>query len=407
MDDKQTSSQMEDEQDSKHDTMHTNEKSTNWKPESRRVIEDVDHIAITIDIDSQDICEEPQSSQQNDVQRRDINEGRHSQIDLLTFTADYETIKELQKKAQPNINYFLALQSLINSKQFSSESLQLKRQSVTIENADGGILNKEKQLLNRNIDFPADLTFQQRLKAYCMAAPIQLESGLSSFDDKYTRHEFIRKVFALLFICLAFTTAFIAVFAFAQPVRMYFRENIGVSIILMYTTLGFAVFLMCLVSCVPSLARSFPSNLFVLALFVLFYTVSCGILAALHSEHAVLMAAGLTVLIVAIISLFAIQTRWDVTGCGFILFIASIAFSFAGFIFFLVYWLTGLVAMYIIYCGLGVALFSVYLMYDIQLIMGGRRYQISEEDYMPAVVMLYIDILGMFVYLLGLSDLSG
>ena len=43
-----------------------------------------------------------------------------------------------------------------------------------------------------------------------------------------------------------------------------------------------------------------------------------------------------------------------------------------------------------------------FLAYDTQLIMGGRKYEYSEEDYVAAVTQLYVDIVMIFIYLLQL-----
>ena len=45
-----------------------------------------------------------------------------------------------------------------------------------------------------------------------------------------------------------------------------------------------------------------------------------------------------------------------------------------------------------------------YLVYDIQLIVGGknRAYQLSPEEYITAAVFLYLDIVNLFLSMLGL-----
>ena len=40
--------------------------------------------------------------------------------------------------------------------------------------------------------------------------------------------------------------------------------------------------------------------------------------------------------------------------------------------------------------------------FDTQLIMGGKKYEISPEDYVFAAMMLYVDIIYIFLYLLAL-----
>jgi FtsH-binding integral membrane protein len=53
-----------------------------------------------------------------------------------------------------------------------------------------------------------------------------------------------------------------------------------------------------------------------------------------------------------------------------------------------------------LYCTLGVILFGVYLVIDTQLIIGGRRYELSMDDYVLGALVLYCDIIQIFLFLL-------
>lgn len=60
------------------------------------------------------------------------------------------------------------------------------------------------------------------------------------------------------------------------------------------------------------------------------------------------------------------------------------------------YWL------YNLYCVFGVILFGIYILFDTQMIIGGKRLQLSMDDYVIGALILYIDIIQMFLYLLSL-----
>ncbi len=60
------------------------------------------------------------------------------------------------------------------------------------------------------------------------------------------------------------------------------------------------------------------------------------------------------------------------------------------------YWL------YNLYCVFGVILFGIYILFDTQMIIGGKRLQLSMDDYVIGALILYIDIIQMFLYLLAL-----
>lgn len=56
-----------------------------------------------------------------------------------------------------------------------------------------------------------------------------------------------------------------------------------------------------------------------------------------------------------------------------------------------------------LYCSLGVMLFGIYLVVDTQLIVGGNRsFQLSNDDHVIGALILYIDIIQIFLYLLQL-----
>merc|ERR1712062_948779 len=55
------------------------------------------------------------------------------------------------------------------------------------------------------------------------------------------------------------------------------------------------------------------------------------------------------------------------------------------------------------YSALIALLFSVYLIYDTQQIMGGKKYEISPEEHIYASVQLYIDVVYIFLAILSLG----
>lgn len=50
--------------------------------------------------------------------------------------------------------------------------------------------------------------------------------------------------------------------------------------------------------------------------------------------------------------------------------------------------------------SIGVILFGIYLIYDTQLVMGGKRVQLGIDDYIIGSIMLYVDIVNIFLELL-------
>lgn len=61
----------------------------------------------------------------------------------------------------------------------------------------------------------------------------------------------------------------------------------------------------------------------------------------------------------------------------------------------------------LVYACFGALLFSVYLIYDTQLMIGGNhKYSISPEEYVFAALNLYIDIVQIFIYILSIIGSS-
>lgn len=55
---------------------------------------------------------------------------------------------------------------------------------------------------------------------------------------------------------------------------------------------------------------------------------------------------------------------------------------------------------------LGVLIFGLYLIFDTQLILGKGRHKLSIDDYVLGALILYIDIIMIFIYILSLAGSS-
>lgn len=112
----------------------------------------------------------------------------------------------------------------------------------------------------------------------------------------------------------------------------------------------------------------------------------------------VLIAAVTTLGITVACTLYAMFSKTDFKVKIGIIIVVSMAMSFLG-IFVIFFHEKFLI---IIYCTLGVILFGIYLIVETQLIIGGRRLQFSIDDYITAAMLLYIDIVQIFLYILAM-----
>ena len=124
-----------------------------------------------------------------------------------------------------------------------------------------------------------------------------------------------------------------------------------------------------------------------------------GTAASYYDTDEVMISAGICAIVCLGLTLFAMQTKWDFTVCSGSLFALLLVFMMFG-IFALI---LPSKTLYIFYASLGAALFSVYLVFDVQLIMGGKhKIAISPEEYIFAALNIYLDIVNIFLYILAI-----
>ena len=112
----------------------------------------------------------------------------------------------------------------------------------------------------------------------------------------------------------------------------------------------------------------------------------------------VMIAVGICAAICLALTIFSFQTKWDFTLYGGILFVGVIVLFIFGFLAICI----PSEALYIFYSSLGALLFSFYLVYDTQLMLGGKhKYSISPEEHIFAALNLYLDIANIFVRVLA------
>ncbi len=100
----------------------------------------------------------------------------------------------------------------------------------------------------------------------------------------------------------------------------------------------------------------------------------------MYEVEEVLMAVGITALIVISLTMFAVQSKYDMTmKSGMLLAAVSsmLLFSVVGIFY------RGEFFHFVIAC-LGATTFSMYIIYDTQLMGGEHKYQISPEEYVFA-----------------------
>jgi len=216
------------------------------------------------------------------------------------------------------------------------------------------------------------------------------------FDDRSIRAGFIRKVFMIVTVQLAVVAAMVSVAVFHDGTRLFVRQNPALYYV------GYGVFLVVYIAlmCCESVRRSFPSNVIATGILTIAIGYMTMMISAFYSTNTVFMALVITVVCCASIILFACQTKYDLTSLVGFMFIASMVLMVFGIIAIVAAVAFHTPILYVIYAGFAALLFMVYLAIDVQMIMGGRKYEVSPEDYIFAAIQVFMDIVYIFWMLL-------
>lgn len=234
------------------------------------------------------------------------------------------------------------------------------------------------------------------------ASPHYAEGGVPKhefgFNDITIRAAFIRKVFLIVAIMLA-VVGFMSAIPFLHEDTMKFVHRNPSIYMLSYVS--FLVVYIALMCC-ESVRRSFPANLICTALLTLAIGYMTMMLCSMYNLQAVVLCLVITTLCCGAIIIFSSQTKYDLTSMMGYVFIASMVLMIFGLVAMISVMAFDVKFLYTVYAGLAALLFMFYLAIDIQMIMGGRKYEISPEDHIFASIQIFLDIVYIFWMLLTL-----
>jgi protein lifeguard len=208
---------------------------------------------------------------------------------------------------------------------------------------------------------------------------------------------FLRKVFGILGAQLGLTVLICAFFMLVTPVRNVVLAANGVlSMLSILATFGTLFGLM-------ACKDSFPLNMHLLAAFTVAESVMVGTLCAQYAAaglgYLVLEALVITLAIFSGLTAYCIVSKKDFSFMGGALSAALFALIGASFINLIVGFTGGKSAglAFLVSWG-GAVLFSLYILYDVSMLM----HKLSPDDYIIASIMLYLDILNLFLHVLSI-----
>jgi len=221
-----------------------------------------------------------------------------------------------------------------------------------------------------------------------------------SFGEKAVRLGFIRKVYAILCAQLSLTLGLIGLFMM-DDVKNYARGEgqwmFWVALVVMIVTL-------ITMACCDGVRRKTPHNYIFLTLFTAAEGFLLGVATSMYEVSEVLISVGVCAAVVLALTLFAFQTKLDFTAWGGALLAVLVVFVIFGFI---AAFLPNQRTVRLVYAAIGTIIFSLYIVYDTQLMIGGsHKYSLSPEEYVFAALNLYLDIVNLFMYILQIVGAS-
>lgn len=138
-----------------------------------------------------------------------------------------------------------------------------------------------------------------------------------------------------------------------------------------------------------------------MGLFTLFESYLVSYVCSMYTADSVLLAASATLAATLGLTYFAMTTKEDLTSFKFVgkgIFSSLIWIAISVSLINLLFLRSSILTMGL--AGLFAVIYSVYLLIDTQLIMGGRHNQLQMDDYILGATILYVDIISLFLKIL-------
>lgn len=224
---------------------------------------------------------------------------------------------------------------------------------------------------------------------------------ISDCTNASLRAAFISKVYALLFLQLLITFGIVSVFSFVNEVKDFVSgsgkyADSDTWWILLIVALCVYLLVYIVIVCCTAARRKVPYNYIFLIIFSLATGYMLGAVASLFDTMAVVQAMAATLTICVCMTFFGCQERIPLGG----IFIAAFSLSISLLTFSILALFTYNPWSTTIYATLAVALFSLILLIDTYLIMNGGRHDVFMEEYVFCSLILYLDIINIFIYML-------
>ena len=222
--------------------------------------------------------------------------------------------------------------------------------------------------------------------------------------DNDDRLNFVKKVYTILAVQLTVTFGFVALVKSSPSLNEMLAADPAFAGLAL-TAMVVALCIQCALICCRKVARKSPTNFVLLSIFTTCWMYSIGWICAQYETEGVLTAALMTLGITIALTTYAWTTKTDFTKlcgsfvcCGIVLII--VISLFMSMLSTILYSYTE--QWYPFASGFAVIVYGLFLIIDTQLIVGGKRHELSIDDYIVGALILYLDIIYLFLELLKL-----
>jgi len=226
--------------------------------------------------------------------------------------------------------------------------------------------------------------------------PLLTSDNIVYLDNDIQR-TFIAKVYTTVWFQLLFTSFFVGLCKLSQGVSNFLVSEWGMGIMFLFFNLWICLSVLFL--CFTEYLKQYPYNWIFVITYTLLLSYAIGFISIQNSTQVILLSGGSTLFLFSGLTLYALQTKIDYTRKGNYLLISLISLFTLG----ILNLFLQLSFFHIIYPLLGASIFSFYIVYDTQLLLGsGREMKYTPDDFAIVSISLYLDIVNLFIFILDL-----
>ena len=206
---------------------------------------------------------------------------------------------------------------------------------------------------------------------------------------------FIRKTLGIVCAQLIFTTAIVALIINTEETKKYMKDHSWVVI----TALVFFIITAIVIFCCKHVARKVPTNYVLLLIFTSSVSVMVGYICSYYDSSVVFNAFVVTLVVTIALTFYALTSKVKIEYLLGAMIIVLISLIVVG----IMVLFAGMKGNYLygLYCFLGVVLFGIFLIWDLRR-LSSHKYGLSHEDYVYASMMIYLDVVNLFLQILKL-----